>query len=382
MMRSSAQGRRNRKSNSSDSQVSSNNGSKRFLPTVLDKDTKVKPDDFEDPISEDDAAITSVRHIKKNAPQSAGKVTLEVQIPALHRAESTTGYQGTSNRQLSRPKNKMWANSDSQLPAETLEFSKYFPNSQNLRQRNNLNESHSADDRAANKASARLFDQQNGNSNNQKSLPRESSPLLDPDASLDELTSEDFNRRTADVLLAKQKTAKVAAVKSKETGSRSHSISLDDFSDDDLANKSADIEPTIFASKRRQQAKKSSMQTYKIFQVFSETSKWLVNAAKNPWSLIHDTKAGTLTVLDDFDQRELDFSANSIGHIELNDESSKMIIHKSRDMNAGGSTLIYLQFSSPDQSMSLAEHLKSIYRTIGLNNTSRSVLPRLCVGLC
>lgn len=69
-------------------------------------------------ILDDDDEFFPTRQAKRNSSQPTKKATVEVQIPAYRQAGNTTGYQGTSNMDPSRPRNKIRGNGDSQPSAE------------------------------------------------------------------------------------------------------------------------------------------------------------------------------------------------------------------------------------------------------------------------
>jgi hypothetical protein len=367
MMRPPSQSQRNRKSKSSDSQTSSGRAGKQFLPQL----PAVKLDLEGDPISEDDSAVAEFYHVKKPAFQSARKSNVEVQIPASRQAASAT--EGTSNSQLSLPKNKMWRNGDSDQPADITEFSKYFPNietrTQNRRERNNSNKSYSGDDTVPARASARLSSQQAGKPSENRASNSDLNVPLDADVSMDELTYDRLNHQMADTLLAKHKAAKATFEKSKGTASRSQSITVDDFSDDDLANNKADIIKTDFTSSGKAKSKKLLGETrFEVLQVFSAAHKWLVAGSQKKYSLHENCGEGLLTIFDENGSAvpDLVLAPRSISKIVQGEDNSKLVLHKCLDQTAKRSPQICLEFSHGDDCAKFVTRMKKFTPNLGI----------------
>lgn len=363
-----------RKNNPPDRQISNGNGSKRFLPKAKNERWVGRLDDDNDPISEDDLAVTGSRHINKATSQLARKSNLEVQIPTPRQAEGTTGYQGTSHKQPSRPKEKMWGNGDArQTPEEEKgeKFSRFFPNAQNPQQRKNSTGSHSADDTAPSRTSARLSDQQNGTPSTKKAPTDNSSPPLNPNVSIDELNADEFYQHTAGTLLAKQKTARAGESKSKGADKRSQSITLDESSDDDLSNDKANMITTDFIPSSKAKPKKRPGEvTFDVLQVFSKSYKWLLASSLKRWTLLENCKEGTFTIFDEHGEAvpDLVLAPQSISKIVRGKDNSKLVLHKSMDQTAKRSPQICLELSDEAECDFFAERLKKAYPNIG--NTS------------
>jgi hypothetical protein len=69
-------------------------------------------------ILDDDDEFFPTRKAKRSSSQPTKKTTIEVQIPPYRQVGSAIGYQGSSNKETSLPKHKIWGNDDSKAPAE------------------------------------------------------------------------------------------------------------------------------------------------------------------------------------------------------------------------------------------------------------------------
>jgi hypothetical protein len=365
-------GFRKRKSNFSSSQSSSGLGGGSKYVRTSSGDQVVRLDDVHDPI-EDDAIVTGVRHIKGNTSQPVRKSNLEVQILTPRQAESITGYQGTSHREPSRSKGKIWGNGTARQAPEEDKMSKYFPTAQKNQQRRISSGSHSADDTAPSRTSARLSDQQNGIPSNKRAASRNPSPPLNPDVSIDELNADEFHRHTAGTLLAKQKTAKGADSKSKGADKRSQSITLDESSDDDLSNDKANMITTDFTPSSKAKPKKQPGEaTFVVLQVFSKPHKWLLASSGKRWSLHENSKQGILTIFDEngIAVPDLVLVPMSISRIAQCKDNSKVVLSKASDQTAKRAAQIYLEFSDREEREFFVQRMKEADSTIGVASQS------------
>ncbi len=296
------------------------------------------------------------------------KSNLEVQISIPRQAGGTIGYQGTSHKQPSRPKEKIWGNGDARQAPEEDKFSRFFPTTQNPQQRKNSIGSNSDDGTGPSRTSAGLSGQQNGNPSTKKAPSRTSSPLLDPDASVDELNADEFYQQTAGGLLAKQKTAKAAESKSKGADERSQSITLHESSDDDLVNKKADMVSTDFVSASKAKSKKQPGEArFDVIQVFSKSHKWLLASSRKRWSLLENCKQGILTIFDENGDAvpDLVLAPQSITKIMRGDDNPKLHLSKSLDQTAKKSSQICLELSDLSECDFFTERMKKSFSTLG-----------------
>lgn len=358
-----------RKGSGSQSSIGHGGGS-RFLRTASGQEI-VRLDDPNDPVvdSEDEVAVTEVRNIKKTTSQSARLSNVEVQIPSSRQVKGTSSYQGSANKHPPRQEKKIWGNGDSRQLQQEETFSRHFPNTEKKPQGKPSAASRSDDGAAFIRSSAKSSAQKNGAQSVPKSFSRHSSPLPDPDLSVDELNAEEFHRerRTASALLAEQRIANAAAGKSKGKAARAQSIDLDESSDDDLANEKGHIQKTHFPSNKDTKSKTAAKdERYEAQLIFSEADMWLVDPRDGPWSLVHNPSLKTLDLFDRGNSYVWTLPTGKIEKIEFSSGSKILVIHKARDHTTGKGVHLYVTLRDSDQSNDLREGLKATQSTIQL----------------
>jgi hypothetical protein len=358
-----------RKKATSGSQIlNGRGGESRFLRTASGQEI-VKLDDPNDPVSEDEVAVTAVRHVKKNASGSARKSTLEVQIQSTRQLEGGTGYVGNANKHPSRHSRKIWGNGGSQAPAETGLVSNHFLPSKTFSQRRGSMGSHSTDDPDIYPESERLSRQRNGKQNPIEVSNPASSLYANPDASLDEISEDHFNTardlRTAQNLLSGRQSQNHPLNKTVGKKIRRRSIVSDDSTDDEKIRRAGDIAPSKFVSTKSDKSKLASKgEEYDASRVFSETEAWLVDPEHGPWRLVHDPISKTLTLRDRGNSQIWDLPTSKLERIEYRPGNSILVIHKARDHTTGSGTHIYLKLCDSDGTSDLRESLKNTQPTL------------------
>lgn len=341
---------------SSESQPSGSRGSgqartnRPFQGTVVRHSELNDAEDQDDPISDVEVLESGPRH--KSNPQ------VVVKPPQ---------YQGTSFHRPPRPQSKR---EEMKRSSATHEVSPHFlPPAKTLRQKQELDDSHSGSDVTTSRPSARGSDQPNGISRTKNLSSKASNSLIDPDASLDELNFEDpsQHRATADMLLKRQKTANAASFKGAGRNKRNQSVDVDYSSDDALANDRSNMVPTTFVSTKKGKGNNAPRdERYDADLIFSEVDSWLVDEKHGSWSLIHNPVFKTLDLIGDGNMSVWTFPTAKIERIEYNSESKLIVIHKARDLTTGKGIHLYIKLPDREQSNDLTENLKASQPTIQL----------------
>jgi hypothetical protein len=339
--------------------MSTGRGGKQFLNNGLAKGASVLSSDTHDMEDKDDP-IVDVEVLDSNTTH---KTTPQVLIESHQ-------YQGSAFRKPPRPQpNVERGRNPSTFASSTHEVSPHFPGPQIRAQKHNSNGSHSADDTAPARNSARLLSRQNGTSNTARALLRDATPLSDADIDLDEISAEHYETaqslRMTQKMLAGQKTPKESSNKTIEENRRQQSLRSDESTDDESVRRAADIIPTKFTSLKGAGGKiVPNGERYDAMLVFSETNKWLVESSKGPWPLVHDPKSKTMRLLDGDNGSMWTLPTTKVKKIEYNSRSMRLVIHKDRDYTAGSATHVYIQLRDADQSNGLLKSLKESQPTM------------------
>jgi hypothetical protein len=352
---------RTRNSGSSGGHLSNGGGSNRFRKT-LPTPTVVRLVD-DDIVDSGDVLASSHSNPIKN---SNSKV--EVQIPAPPRP----AYQGTSNRDASRPKRSLWLNGNSKEASESSDTSRYFPR-QNGHQASNPSNSRSVNGSAAERNSGHETRQSDRTFGSRKGSDATTQNL--EDKSFDELSVEHLDqtsrthRQIADELLAAVRRPKKLSAALRGNNSRQTSINLDDSSDEEPRNKKADMHHTDFgSSKKVKQSKPRGEGRFDVLQVYSPSQKWLVSGQKVTWSLHENCKDSLFSFFDDqgIAVPGLELNPKAISKLIRANNYPKIIIHKSVDLTANRSPWICVEFSERDEAATLVERIKKFYPEVGV----------------
>jgi len=213
------------------------------------------------------------------------------------------------------------------------------------------------------------------------------------DDSMDELSAEysraqKMHKENAngllitDKLLTEHNNFRGSPSSSKERGARMPSSHFEESSDEESTKKKADIQRTDFSNPKKAKPKKVPGQhRYDVVSLFSESEKWLVGANTEKWCLEHDTVAGKLMLVGPDGQTSWTYPTSKIEKIEFENESSKMVVHKPRDMSMKSEINFCLELKDADQAYLFRENLKSKHATISMLRKPPYVFapPSLCM---
>jgi hypothetical protein len=150
---------------------------------------------------------------------------------------------------------------------------------------------------------------------------------------------------------------------SRKSGDTAFVVPSDSESDENTEN---NIKTTTFTSKTPKDLKTKPDDKYEVLQVFSEGFKWLLGGTGQKWSVLQNFYTRTLMFLnhEGVPVPELCLVPNSISKIECNDESSKMILHKSIDQTAHQQHQIMVELRSPHEASLFRKHAENYSNVI------------------
>jgi hypothetical protein len=358
-------GRKSRQNSSSDGLFSNAGGSTRYITDSSGRQREiVRLDEFgdhDDPI--DDTDMNEHQHHRKS--------TLQVQIP---KQSKQGGYQGTAfNKPARLQVNGRPSRGSMDSPAQSDVKSQYFAQDKRSQQRRQSSISNSATDEAPSRNAPRVTRQQAGTPTEKNDKKSRASAHHSYDDSVDDLSTDHYRPgeraafEQAQKLLVNPQQSRKTSTPSRRVDANRQSIHLEDSSDEESTKNKADIQRTDFGQSTKTKQKKTPGEvSYDVFQAFSESHKWSLDAGQNPWSLRHNVKEQTLSVFNANGRKEFDFPTTSIERIQVDQDNGKTVIHKSRDQSAQKAIHIYLALRDVDQGVALAEHLQSLHKTIGV----------------
>ena len=339
-------------------QNSGGGGSNRFLSKDAQgkKRSVVRLDESNDREDPDDPIVSDSDEFPQNQPVTDSSPQVIV-----------GPYKGTAflNVKVNRyPKASM---------KETGHTSRFFNPAQDREQKPRSTQSELENKSGPNGKLVRVTRQQGGKSEEPK-LSTSIGSYEDP-MSLDEISSEHFEKELEEKQMARRlvdelEKSRLSSAKSTRRELRNRPSQEDNSSEEDILAKKADIKHTDFGNSKKVKRKKVPGEVwYDVVQIFSATNRWLVGSSKVSWSLLHDSNSGKLIAHDGDGTVMVGFLTKSIEKIEICGQggtSGKMVIHKSRNMNAGDSTQIFLELKNADQSIPLAERIKASDKVLGL----------------
>lgn len=188
------------------------------------------------------------------------------------------------------------------------------------------------------------------------SIARPAAQLIDSEDSMDDLSAGHY-KKPLPTLSDKRKRSEPQPARTKKENVEPQTIH--DTSDEETGKlEDGNIKPTNFppSKKAPPKEKKPGQERYQIFQVFSPTHPWFLGDANRELFVVYNRVDGDLSIEGQGIPR-LVMTVNSISSVEYSEESSKIIIHKSRDNSFGRSINISLTLSNANDSVKLAKLL-------------------------
>lgn len=189
------------------------------------------------------------------------------------------------------------------------------------------------------------------------SLTRDKLPaaqFIDSEDSMDDLAAGHYKKPT---LSEKRKRSEPQASRPNKETTEPQTIHAS--SDEEIDKlEEGNIKPTKFppSKKATPKEKKPGQDRCQILQVFSESHAWFLGNADIEWFVVYNRMEGSLSI-EGKDAPRLSMPVNSISQIEYSEESSKLVIHKSRDNTFGKSIRILFTLKNANDSAKLAKQL-------------------------
>lgn len=328
---------------------SASGGSQKF------KDQKVpssnEKEDANDPIVDSDSEPPKLRAPRKNPK-------IEVQIPACQPEEVRPGSISRTNRQHddAGEANSHENGRPSSSGSKTSTTSPYFP----------ANSTDEDSKSARGHRTTKHMSAAEAIRTGAREIGIEDAQLLDPDLSLDELTSmnqltktdrDRQYRKTAQILLQKPNPDQ-----GRHPNGRQLSMPLEE-SDSDDASTRADIKPTNFSKTGKKQTKSTETKpTYDICQLFDHAKVYLRETDNKVWCLEHNKEKNYLQPLDDKGMNGQLLMTKPFNSIEFHEESCKVVIHRHFLHQNSNATQIYVEFTSQGQCAEFTSDMIQTYK--------------------
>ncbi|RDL36391.1 uncharacterized protein BP5553_05743 [Venustampulla echinocandica] len=179
-------------------------------------------------------------------------------------------------------------------------------------------------------------------------------------------------KRAVELLTAASGTNMIGKRVSKEF------TAVDESSEDDYTNSTADIKPTKF--NKAKQTQKPNETKYALQQIFSKTHKWLTECAVGPWILNYkkdidhnSLRDDVLQIIDRDEGHQFDIRASTINKIEFDNNSGKMVLHRSKDLKNRDGHQVFLELSDAGDSLKLRSLLEKRRSDISYINKTTSL---------
>lgn len=328
--------RKRKKSQSSEAPSSRDHPSSKFVapkpPIVVRHEELEDPNDrVEDGPDEEPTKIVVSKQVMR--PLEA------VIVHQMAQQISATGYQGSAHRGPARPKassatSRTAINGNKEGPKISPHFIRDSNEPQSRIQ-------------PTSKTSTKLTRAQTINDDDDNTLD----PL-----SIAEHKLEDSEHRKQAKNLLKSTKHKSSATDSKINGSSGPAIPVDLSDDDELGHNEADIKETKFGPKDNAKNKRlPGEHDFDVIQIFSDITKWKTSKRKNLWLLRLSGRFLTF-----YDEKQepvpgLKFSTDKFNRILWSEDSSKLILHKTRDNDPSTAVSFYLELRSPEQCKALQD---------------------------
>jgi hypothetical protein len=343
----------------------------------------VRLDDPNDPIEDD--------YYKQKPQLQRTPTSTNIEI-VINSSAPAPAYEGSAFRKEARPR----TNGSTSREAQTDRTSKFFhpqnPDTAVIRTRGNshpINESSSDGKPEPSSTKPNLGSDRRGaahSPNTEEDFDDSIDQLAMPQA-LDQDTAA---RETAQDLLARRQISKTSsAPKRRAAQVQNVDLTSEDDEDELQTQKYADIKPITFitSTKPKLKQKKQEEERYDMFEVFSQSQRWLLLEERNSWYLyfgINHNEAASL-IVDRGDSIPICLPLNSIKRVFWQRGNPRIFIHKASGNDFLQESQIYITLKSADQSAKLAKLLQSptvnvihkerLVSTLGLSDKSANHPP-------